>query len=100
MTEQQKLEKRASEAEAKLAPTTLENLRLRVAIDKKLPVELVDRLQGSTKEEIETDAENLLKLVKSNGGASGGGSGFDGGARGDAPATDMDTLIRQRAGVA
>lgn len=93
LTEQQKLEKRAAEAEGKLAPTALENLRLRVALDKKVPAELIDRLKGSTKEEIETDADELLKLVKVAPPTS-----FDGGPRGNAPAGSMDDLIRQGAG--
>lgn len=95
LTEQQKLEKRAQDAEAEVGPTKVENLRLRVALDKKLPAELVDRLKGNTKEEIETDAEELLKLVKANGSTTT----FDGGVRQEANTTDMDTLIRQRAGV-
>lgn len=46
--------------------TKAENLRLRVALDKKLPSELIDRLQGSTQEEIEADADKLLELVKTD----------------------------------
>lgn len=38
--------------------------RLQVALEKKLPVELIDRLQGSTPEELAVDAEQLLSLVK------------------------------------
>lgn len=70
-----------------------ENLRLRVALEKGLPRQLIDRLQGGTKEEMESDADELLKLV---GPAS---SGFDGGARGNAdePAS-MDAMIRRAAG--
>lgn len=53
-----------------------ENLRLRVALEKKLPSELIDRLQGNSKEEIEADADELLKLVK-----PADATDFDGGAR-------------------
>lgn len=57
-----------------------ENLRLRVALDKRLPAELVDRLQGETKEDLEADADKLLGLVKTPTG------GWDGGARENATA--------------
>ncbi len=54
-----------------------ENLRLRVAIEKELPAELIDRLKGESKEEMEADADQLLELVK----APAKREGFDGGAR-------------------
>lgn len=49
-------EKRASDAEARL-------LKYDVAFDMGLPKSLANRLQGSTKEELIADAEELLKLV-------------------------------------
>lgn len=42
-----------------------ENLRLRVALDKQLPVDLIDRLRGDSQEDLEADADKLLELVKS-----------------------------------
>ena len=60
-----------------------ENLRLRVAIDKKLPADLIDRLRGDTKEELEADAESLLQLVNNN--KPEPTPEFDGGARETAP---------------
>lgn len=42
----------------------LENLRLRVATEKGVPVNLIDRLVGATKEELEADADKLLEFVK------------------------------------
>jgi hypothetical protein len=71
----------------------LENLRLRVAIDKQLPSELVDRLRGSSKEELETDADELLKLVKSTTTTTG----FDGGkGRENAtPPSGMNDILRR-----
>lgn len=96
------LEKVAGERDTlkgELEPTRAENLRLRVAIDKKLPAELVDRLRGSTKEEIEADADELMKLVEpANGTARPGG--HDGGPRGQSAGTpqDMDSMIRRAAG--
>lgn len=80
---------------SELEPTKQENLRLRVALDKKLPPELVDRLKGGTKEEMEADADSLLELV----GQQQPPPNFGGGPRRPADSTvDMDTLIRQRAG--
>lgn len=71
-----------------------ENLRLRVAIDKQLPSELVDRLRGSTKEELEADADQLLQLVKPTSPTS-----FDGGKgrEGDTP-TSMNDFLRKAVG--
>lgn len=85
--------------QSKLANLEPENLRLRVALEKKLPAELVDRLRGGSREELESDAEALLKMF------SGGEGGeeeldFDGGPRGRSAAGrgGMDGLIRQQAG--
>lgn len=64
-----------SEAET----ATAEALRLRVALTKQIPAELIDRLKGSTQEELEADADELLKLVKP------ATPGFDGGTRETAP---------------
>lgn len=55
-------------AEGTATNVAQENLRLRVALEKGLPKELIDRLQGSTQEEMETDAETLLAFVKGSGG--------------------------------
>lgn len=65
-TDLERMEKRAKTAEDKLGQVpTLEaqNLRLSVALEKGVPVSLVPRLQGSTKEELEADADTLLGLV-------------------------------------
>lgn len=40
-----------------------QNLRLQVALDKGMPATLAGRLQGSTREELEADADTLLGLV-------------------------------------
>lgn len=74
---------------------TAEALRLRVALTKQLPAELIDRLRGSTKEELEADADELLKLVKPQGRTS-----FDGGkGRESGPApTGMNEMLRKAAG--
>lgn len=52
-----------------------EALRLRVALSKQLPAELIDRLRGSTKEELEADADELLKLVQPTQQRTGFGGG-------------------------
>lgn len=62
-----------NEAETKAA----ENLRLRVALEKSVPADLIDRLRGDTQEELEADADKLLSLVKTEAPAPD----FDGGAR-------------------
>ena len=64
---------------------TTENLRLRVALDKSVPSDLIDRLRGETKEDLEADADSLLKLVKPKDTTD-----FDGGARKpEEPAADV-----------
>lgn len=77
-----------------LTTSQVENLRLRVALEKKLPVELIDRLKGSSEEEFKADADALLQLVKP---AEEKPPSFDGGARSSAPASDMNTFIRSGA---
>ena len=67
--------------------TAAENLRLRIAMEKKLPAALIDRLQGGTKEEMEADADKLLELVSPT-------PDFDGGTRERAPVGDMNAFIR------
>ena len=64
-----------------LGGTKAENLRLRVALEKKVPADLIDRLRGGTKEELEADADKLLELVK----PADPGPGLDGGTRKPAP---------------
>lgn len=97
-TEEQKREERTAAAEAKATATELRAARLEVALEKGLPKELATRLQGSTKEEMEADADELLKLVKSdgNGRTADLGQGARGGAGGDA--NDMNSILRRAAG--
>jgi hypothetical protein len=74
--------------------TQTENLRLRVAVEKNLPAELIDRLRGGTKEEMEADADQLLELVT----ARREEPAFNGGARTAAqPEDDMNTRLRAAA---
>lgn len=84
---------RANTAEAKAQAAEERALRMEVALAKKLPPELAERLKGATQAELEADADELLKLVK------GSTPDFDPGAKGrsEAPAT-MDQRIRRAAG--
>lgn len=91
-SEADKAADRAKQLEDKATKAESEVLRLRVALSKKVPAELIDRLRGDTQEALEADADELLKLVTPD------ATGFDGGARTPAPAGDMDSVIRQRAG--
>jgi hypothetical protein len=61
-TDQQRLEDRANVAEAKVPGLEAENLRLRIALDKGLSLDLLGRLNGETKEELEADADALLAM--------------------------------------
>ena len=93
-TEAQRLsgerDKFKGEAESKSA----ENLRLRVALAKSVPADLIDRLRGSTQEELEADADKLLSLVKTETPPPD----FDGGTRETVKSDDMNSLIRRAAG--
>lgn len=62
-TELQKATERAEQLDKELATERANRLRLEVAQAKKLPVELAARLQGSTKEELEADADALARLL-------------------------------------
>lgn len=70
----EKAEKEAAESKARL-------LRFEVAADKQVPADAVDLLTGSTREELEAQADKLLELVKKGAKAPD----FDGGAREPAP---------------
>jgi hypothetical protein len=63
-TEAQKIAERAEAAEKRAAESERELARYRVAVAKKLPAELTDRLRGDTPEELAADADALLALVR------------------------------------
>lgn len=87
---------RGTELEQKLVAAEHKLLRVEVAQKKKVPAELVDRLVGDTKEDLEKDADTLLKSV-----APASGLGSDGGSRGGEGPTgksQMDSWIRGAAG--
>jgi len=53
----------ATKAETEASKATAKALRLEVALEKGLPADLVDRLKGDTREDLEADADSLLELL-------------------------------------
>jgi hypothetical protein len=70
------------------AKTKLESVRLKLAVENGLPLELADRLTGDTEEALKADAEVLKKFVK----ATGGRVALDRTTVADKPATERDAL--------
>lgn len=62
-TELQKLTEQLTAETAKREKLEREALRTRVGLAKGLPAELIDRLQGETEEDLQADADKLIKLV-------------------------------------
>jgi hypothetical protein len=62
-TEAQKLAERAEKAEAELATLQAASLRAEVALEKGLTPAQAKRLIGSTREELEADADELLEAL-------------------------------------
>lgn len=60
---QKSAEQKAAEATADASSARLEALRYKVAAEKGLTLALAARLSGSTKEELEADAETLMALI-------------------------------------
>lgn len=75
-SELEKANGKATELGDENASLKVENLRIKVALAKDVPADLIDRLRGETKEELEADADDLLKRVKPKDATD-----FDGGAR-------------------
>lgn len=102
-SEQQKLTERAEKAEREAADAKASILRRDVAADKKLPAAMAERLRGTTREELEADADALLALMPapaSNDADKGGrGTPPPSGTSGQAPATSMnEAVVRHYAG--
>jgi hypothetical protein len=101
-TDQQKLEERASGAETRVSALESENTdlkaqlaRVKIGVQKGLPVELIDRLRGDDEQSIAKDADALAKQFA----RARPPGGFDNGVRDSAPADgDFNRLIRQAAG--
>lgn len=95
-TAQQKAEEKATTAEQRASAAEAKALRFEVAAAKGVPLSQAHRLQGTTQQELEADAEEFLKDVKPGGGHGGQ---LDGGARGSAATPDnIDSMIRRAAG--
>lgn len=94
MSEVEKLTRERDALKGDLDPLRSENLRLRVAVQKKLPVDLIDRLRGNDEESLAADADKLLELFTP---AQPGPEvpPFDGGAREPVtPPSDPQTAHR------
>lgn len=92
LTEAQKAQKAAQEAETKLKAIELERDRAKVALKYKLDHELADALAGSTVEELEANAAKVAKRLKS------GAPDLMPGQRGKPVAgkeSNVDAMIRQ-----
>lgn len=63
LSELDKAKKAAADALAQLEAERSANLRQRIALEKGLPANLVDRLRGDTEDDIAADADALLALV-------------------------------------
>ena len=57
-------ETRIAELTAKNSAYEISSVKMRIAQESGLPIELAERLSGSTEEELKKDAETLAKLVK------------------------------------
>lgn len=68
LAEQNKWKELYEEREKELQTERLNNLRQRVAMEKKIPAPLVDRLQGATAEELAADADRILEAIRPAGG--------------------------------
>lgn len=76
-SEQEKLTESLSTAEQRATSAELTALRYEVALDKGIPKSVASRLQGSTREELEEDAQSLMEEL----GATKRPPSFDGGAK-------------------
>lgn len=79
--ERDDLKGKLSETSGQVPELETKLLKYEVAADKGLDLKLVSRLTGSTREELESDAEELKSLL----GTSPTADDFDGGARRTAP---------------
>lgn len=83
-TDLERAQQAATDAAARATEAELRATRLEVAVAKGLTPAQAKRLVGSTKEELEVDADELLEVIKPGGGAGGeGGEGGEGGAGGE-----------------
>lgn len=78
-SETEKLSERNRELESTLTTAEQRAMRLEIALDKGIPKTLAVRLQGDTREEMEKDADELLKTLGGNGQRKT--PSFDGGTK-------------------
>lgn len=71
LSDLEKAQKAATDAATTAAQAQQETLRLRVAMAKGIPASLVDRLRGTTEDEITADADELLKFVNTSAATAG-----------------------------
>lgn len=64
LSDLEKARRDATEATGKLAHFEQTTMRQRIALEKGMPASLVSRLQGSTEDEINADADALMLLIK------------------------------------
>lgn len=91
-SETDKLREETATAKRDLEEANRKVLRAEVGAAKELPRDLWNRLQGETQEDMETDADRLLAIIKP--GKPSGDAG--GGSRGKPPSTekDMNEVLR------
>lgn len=100
MTDTERVLAERDELRGQIDPTRQENMRLRAAIAKSVPADLIDRLRGDTQEELERDAEALMQRL-GNQPPTPPAPDFHGGAQprdGVAGGQSMDDEIRRAAG--
>lgn len=97
-SEQQKLSEKVAAAEKRAAEAEASVLRRDIAATKGLPAGMADRLRGTTQDEIEEDADALLKTLKDAGGGPKAVDLKQGDRGGDAGGNDVDAWIRKAAG--
>lgn len=98
LTEVEKAQKAAQEAQTALADATRQNLRNKVALEKGVPPDLVDFLSGDSEDEIAAKADVLLKRI---GAPTNPKPDLSQGARGEAsgsgtPADQFANFLRRQ----
>ncbi|MCD8200728.1 MAG: DUF4355 domain-containing protein [Clostridia bacterium] len=58
------LEKQKSDYDAKIQSYEINSVKMKTALEKGLPMDLAERLQGNTEDEIRADAEKLANYAK------------------------------------
>lgn len=97
--EQAELAQRTAEqATSDAATAQAEALRLRVALEKGIPPEFEPRLIGTTREELEKDAESLRAFIPGNRGVPAAKAGTGQREKPAEPERDINKLLRTMTG--